>query len=327
MIDIHSAALERRVSSYHEFLARYSRRTKVVYGFVEGKDDPAFYRGFIDLMLPDSWQVELWAAGNKVSVYEIHRLMDWRRFPKKRICFFVDRDLTDILRETLTLDSNIYITSGYSIETDLVNGDVCKRMLTELYGLAAVAHEELERVGCLFESELDRFCQFLAPVMAWIVVWRHSGKRPSLNNILMRDLFRFSNASIEQVPTPRGQRDWAAYVHAQCGVSFDPTVDITPVQALFNSASNRRRLARGKYLLWFLIEFCRAACRSAPQLFSGVHGIPKPSVQLSLKNAMSVVGPRARMPSSLREFLEKTFLAFITRVEGRQQRPSAPRRR
>jgi|SRR5271170_6663971 len=99
MIDIHSAALDSMVSSYHEFLARYSKSAKSVYGFGEGKEDPCFYSGFIDLMLPEGWEVELWAAGNKAQVYRIHSLINWRRISKKRVCFFVDRDLSAIVPE------------------------------------------------------------------------------------------------------------------------------------------------------------------------------------------------------------------------------------
>lgn len=316
MIEIHSAALDSRVASYHEFLARYSKSAKVVYGFVEGKDDPAFYRGFIDSMLPEDWQVELWGAGNKKRVYEIHTLLNWRRFSKKRVCFFVDRDLSEILPEKLPKESNIYVTSGYSIENDVVKKDVCKRMLVELFGLSAVDHAELERVEALFDSELDKFCKFLIPVMAWIVAWKRNGKRPSLNDILMRDLFSFSTTSIQQVAKPKGHPDWAAYIHSQCNIAFDATVDLAPIAMLLTSKSNYRLFARGKYVFWFLIEFCHAVHKNAPTLFLSVQKIPKLNLTISHTNAMAVIGPRARLPGSLKKFLNETFLAFIGRAKG-----------
>lgn len=109
MLSIHAQALNSNIACYHEFLLRYSQKAKVVYGFVEGKDDPCFYRGFIDMLLPEDWTVELWPAGNKDAVYRIHADFDWVRFSKKRICFFVDRDLSDLIPELLTQDTNIYI--------------------------------------------------------------------------------------------------------------------------------------------------------------------------------------------------------------------------
>lgn len=316
MIEIHTEALDSRVASYHEFLVRYSESAKVVYGFVEGKQDPAFYRGFIDLMLPDDWQVELWAAGNKERVYEIHRLMSWRKFSKKRVCFFVDKDLSEIIPENLPKDSNIYVTSGYSIENDVVKKDVCARVLVELFGFSAVDHAELEKVKVIFDSELDKFCMFLIPVMAWIVAWKRNGKRPSLNDILMRDLFSFSATSIQQVAKPKGHPDMVAYIHSQCNIALDATVDIAPTELLLASKSNYRLFARGKYVFWFLIEFCHAVHKNGPILFSGVKSIPKLSLTISHMNAMAVVGPRARLPRSLEKFLKETFLAFIGGGEG-----------
>src|SRR5271156_5034908 len=185
MIDLHSAALDSKVASYHEFLVRYSKHNKVVYGFVEGKEDPSFYRGYIDLILPDDWKVELWPAGNKDHVYQVHKLIDWRRFAKKRICFFVDRDLSAILPEKIKTDTNIYVTSGYSIENYVVKKDVFKRILTELFEFSRADHSELDRLEVLFEVELEKFCRHLIPIMAWIVWWKRNGKRPSLNDIVM----------------------------------------------------------------------------------------------------------------------------------------------
>ena len=97
MLNLHAEALSSRVASYHEFLSRFSKSKKVVYGFVEGKEDPCFYRGFIEYSIPDDWEVELWPAGNRDQVFRIHRDIDWRRFPKKRVCFFVDRDLSALI--------------------------------------------------------------------------------------------------------------------------------------------------------------------------------------------------------------------------------------
>lgn len=45
MIDIHAAALSSKLASYHEFLSRYVKTAKVVYGFVEGKEIRVFTEG------------------------------------------------------------------------------------------------------------------------------------------------------------------------------------------------------------------------------------------------------------------------------------------
>jgi hypothetical protein len=319
MIAIHSAALHSKIASYHEFLARYSKHRRVVYGFVEGKEDPSFYRGFIELLLPDEWQLELWPAGNKDQVYQIHKLINWRRFPKKRICFFVDRDLSLMIPDKIIQDTNIFVTSGYSIENDVVKEDTCKRVLTELFGFSSVDHDELDNVGMLFEQELERFCRCLIPIMAWIVAWKRNGRKPGLSDILMRDLFAFSGTSIQSLPNPKGKADLTVYIHQQCNIAMDPSIDITSAVKQFSVRNRHRSFARGKYLFWFLIEFCRSVHKNAPTIFPSISNIPKVNVTISQSNAMAVVGPRARMPQSLRKFLAGTFLSYIGRVDSLQK--------
>lgn len=317
MIDIHEAALSSKIASFHEFLSRYSKTAKVVYGFVEGKEDPCFYRGFIELLLPDNWRVELWPSGNKDRVYEIHRSIDWRRFPKSRVCFFVDRDLSDVIPETLAKDKNIYVTAGYSIENDVVNQTVCHRILTELCGFANANHGDLETVCELFEQELDAFLQSMVPIMAWILAWRRGGKRPNLSDIQMRDLFSFANGRLRSNATPKGKANVHTYLHDQCNVVHDTGIDIASMEAEFWRKKLYRKFTRGKFVFWFLIEFCNAVHRDAATLLKGVSKPPKMHVNLSCINGMAVIGTRSRIPASLRDFLQMTFCAYIEMIEGK----------
>jgi len=317
MIDLHAAALNSKSGTYHEFLSRYSKTAKVVYGFVEGKEDPCFYRGFIELLLPEDWCVELWPAGNKDRVYEIHKNIDWRRFKKTRVCFFVDRDLSDMIPETLVQDTNIYVTTGYSIENDVVKKATCNRILSELCGFEKVDHDDLEAVCSLFEQELDAFLQAMVPIMAWILVWRRSGKRPNLSDIQMRDLFSIANGRLQSNATPKGKANVPVYLHEQCNVVHTHGVDIASIQDEFWHKKTYTKITRGKYVFWFLIEFCNAVHRDAAVLFKGMTKQPKMHLNLSCANGMSVIGTRSRIPTSLRAFLQLTFSAYIEMIEGR----------
>lgn len=311
MLDIHAKALDDKAACYHEFLTRYSKSNSIVYGFVEGKDDPSFYRGFIENQLPDGWTVELWTAGNKKQVYTIHSIIDWRRFPKKRICFFVDRDLSDLIPESIPKDHNIYVTDKYSIENDIVNRATCYRVLTEICGLHSVAHDEIDKICDSFEIELEKFMLTLIPVMSWILLWRRSGKKASLNDILMRDMFSVSNGKLFIVNSPKGKESVEKYIHDQCGLIIDETVAINEVQTEFSSEDIFKKFTRGKYLFWFLIEFCCSVRKSALTLFQSCNTLPRMHVSLSASNGLTIIGNRARIPSSLRTFIEYTYYAFI----------------
>ena len=312
MLHVHDDALASKVESYHEFLTRYSKTAKVVYGFVEGKDDLSYYQGFVDQILPDDWEVELWPAGNKNRVYGIYKDLDWRRFPKKRVCFFVDRDLSDLIPEKLVTDINIYVTDDYSIENSIVKWGTCRRILTEICRFSDVDHNELDEVRNLFEKQLENFLKAMIPIMARILAWRRSQENVSLNKIDMRDLFSFSYGQLQSKSCPKRYSSPVKYTHAVCGLQLDPSVDVASLESELSKGKAYRRFTRGKYIFWFLAEFCRSVWENAPVFFNLVQRSPKMNVGLlSPKNGMTIGGNRSRLPQSLRKFLDETFCSYI----------------
>lgn len=313
MLAIHAAALDSKIASFHEFRSRYSKTKNVVYGFVEGKDDPCFYRGFIEHQIPEGWEVELWPAGNKDQVYGIHAGIDWMCVPKKRVCFFVDRDLSTIIPEKVVQDSNIYVTDGYSIENDLAKRGTCRRVLTEVCGFASVDHGELDQVCDLFEKQLEAFQVEMIHVMAWILAWRRNGKPANLGDILMRDLFSVTDGIVTPKPKPKNRADAVEYIHAQCNLVHDPAVDIAAHEAELRTGGIYRRFTRGKYVFWFLVEFCCSVHRSAKVLFKSCAKAPAMKVSMSASNGIVIIGHRARLPISLRGFLQSTYCDYIAK--------------
>jgi Protein of unknown function (DUF4435) len=298
MLDVHITALNNNVSIYHEFLSRYSKIKKVVYGFVEGKEDPCFYRGFLEHAIPDDWNIELWAAGNKKQVYKIYNDIDWRSFPKTRICFFVDRDLSDLIPEKFICDKNIYVTDNYSIENDIVNKSTCNRILAEVFGWSKVSHTELDEICDLFEIELEKFYMAMVPIMAQILLWRRNNERAMLNDIGMSDFFSFNAGSLQIIEKPNGKANVSECIHEHCKIPYDPTKEITSVETELMQGDIYKKTTRGKFLFWFLISFCISVKK-------------KMNVEISHKNGMTIIGNRARTPSSLRQFVNETFCNYI----------------
>ena len=311
MLQVHAAAIAAKIASYHEFLARYSMSKSVVYGFVEGREDPCYYKGFIDHALPSGWEVELWAAGNRDQVFRVHAAMDWCRFSKKRVCFFVDRDLSGVIPEVLVADSNIYVTDGYSIENAIVNKETCRRVLSEVCGLGGLDHGHLDAVCDLFDAECEKFLVAMIPTMAWIIHWRRSGVRASLNDISMKDMFTVVSGLLVAVASPKGKASAVQYIHEQCNVVYDASVPIGRVEAEFLSGGGYRNLTRGKYVFWFLIEFCLSIRSDVKSHFKGCSVVPPMRVSLGPGNAMILVGSRAREPSSLCGFLRSNYISYI----------------
>lgn len=311
MIELHAAALNSKLASYHEFLSRYSTSAKVVYGFVEGKTDPCFYRGFIENRIPEEWDVELWPAGNKEQVYRIHSYIDWDRIPKARVCFFVDRDLSDLIPESFVADLNIYVTDNYSIENDLVKRGTCRRVLTEVCGLAEVNHNGLDAACDLFEMELEKFAVALIPIMAWILFWRRSGTPANLGDIAMKDLFTITNGILNVNARPKGKANAIIYIHEQCKVAYNASANVADIEAEFRRHNVYRRFTRGKYLFWFLVEFCCSVRGGDRSLFKSSTALPRMNVTFSASNGVTIIGHRSRLPKSLNAFLGETYCAHI----------------
>lgn len=133
MLEIHSQSLEDVDEAYHDFLLIYRQDARCLYGFVEGKDDPVFYRHLIENQLPEAWSIKLIPTGSKQKVLQAFQSMDWNNFCKKRVCFFIDRDLQDFLGTPQQEETNIYITDGYSIENSVLQYRVLSNVLSDVY--------------------------------------------------------------------------------------------------------------------------------------------------------------------------------------------------
>ena len=131
MLEIHAAVLVSSITSYHEFLLYFKKDEKIVYGFVEGKDDPSFYCGLIDSHMPTELEVKLVPSGNKDKVLKVFEEMDCPRYPKKRVCFSVDQDLSDFIEGNRHPGENLYVMDNYSIETEAMNIRTMERIRWE----------------------------------------------------------------------------------------------------------------------------------------------------------------------------------------------------
>lgn len=299
---------------FHEFIARYKKEKKSVYGFVEGKDDPSFYKGFIEHTIPQDWSVELWMAGNKDKVIQLMSNFDWSRFPVNRVAFFIDRDLSCFVDEKLPNVDNVYITDQYSIENDVVNRSTCDRVITEICNLRELSPEEKDVILDLFEAQKNVFLDALAPVMSWIIYWKRNAHKSCLNDIYMKHLFTVNSGKLQICPTPKDKASCAEYIHTQCNIVFNTAVDITPIEQEFRFEDKFKIFCRGKYLLWFLVEFALSVHRDIANLNCSITASPKMNVSMSQSNGVLLIAPRARIPITLKSFIERTFCNYIAEV-------------
>lgn len=312
MLQLHAEALQSTATAYHEFLLRYRASHSVVYGFVEGKEDPMFYRGLIEQALPAGWEVELIPSGNRDNVLSSLAEFDWTKYSKKRICFFVDRDLTEFVGTKNQAIENLYITDNYSIENEAMTFGTYRRILEEVFNIGGLKPADVEKLKDIFDKNLSLFQKCLHPIMAQIIIWQRAGLRPTLNDIDIRPLFEFTEGLAKISPAFLASNSRAAHAAGCVGLAPSPEGDRLAVESEFEEKQGLTRFIRGKYTLWFLVESVTKAHQSVHKLFPAFTAPPKVRISLGQKNAMVVVAPRVRCPQSLKEFFSSGFVAFCS---------------
>lgn len=312
MLQVHLQAAQSPSTVYHEFLLRYKPHEKVVYGLVEGKEDPMFYRGLIEQALPSGWEAELIPAGNRDAVLNAYGDFDWSRYRTERICFFVDRDLTEFCGRKAFECNNLYITDNYSIENEVINFGTFRRVLEEVFNISSLTEAELRVLKESFEKNVEFFNESLSPLMAQIILWHRAGLNPCLSDIPIRDYFHFKAGTLALNAQFAAIGDRIAYAAISLGLPASAIGELQTCEAEFRQKHGPKRFVRGKYYLWFFLEFAGDVHRNLPAVLPSRTAAPKLKVSLGPKNAMVVIAPRLRCPESLAAFIKQTYVQFAS---------------
>lgn len=316
MIHVHTNALATGPVAYHEFLLCYKETAREVYGLVEGKEDPMFYRGLIEKHIPYGWEVELIKSGSKNNVLETMRAFEWHRFEEKRICFFVDRDLSHFLDESkIDNTNNLYITDNYSIENESVTFGVFKRIITEVLNVTDLNVQENKKLKNLFERNLVAFKEAMSPIMAQIIHWRIQHKKTCLNNIELKNIFSFKEGSIFIKPEFESISSRIKFFATSTNLIPSTDLEIEETEKTFRLHQGVERFIRGKYMLWFMIECILEFHNSIPLIFPRYTKSPKINQSLGHKNGMVNIAPRLRCPQSLSSFIERNYVQYTNMAQ------------
>lgn len=312
MLEVHNKALNEVDEAYHNFLLMYKKDAQCVYGFVEGKDDPAFYRCLIETQLPEGWSVKLIPSGNKDKVLRSFQSFNWIDYSKNRICFFIDRDLQDFLNPPQQLETNIYITDGYSIENSILKDQILMGVLSDIYQITQLTLEEEKSIKQILRENENIFFEAIMPLMGQILLWKRLGDKPNLNNLELAKIFSFSQAKL--VPIERNILLQEAAKQIGCDICED--YKITDAENEIRSHDRSWAIVRGKYVFWFFVKQCEAIWESITSLLPRFSIKPKKRIECGVKNAMVIFAPRTRPPESLKEFVKQNYLSFINEVSN-----------
>ncbi|MBB5987341.1 DUF4435 domain-containing protein [Sphingobium lignivorans] len=312
MLNIHAEALSSVNEAFHTFLLKYRRQGEAVYGVVEGKDDPLFYRTAIERFLPEGWKIEIFVAGNRQKVIDFFNWIDWSKYSRRRIAFFIDRDLADYGLCVLPDELNIYVTDHYSIENHIFTFETFWRVLIDAYNVADATPDDEAQIRNAFTAGLIRYKNSLLPIMAQILAWRRAGVRANIGNLDLSALFSFQNGMLILNPDYEAEESRLAHLSNCCGAEISDDEDLQDARAIFESVPHYLDLVRGKYLTWFFASILRNVHQSISQFVPSYNQPPKTRLPVGATNVMVLAGPRARIPVSLRQFIDRTFLAIDT---------------
>ena len=296
-----------------QFLSDYKNDVKICYGFVEGKDDPSYYRRVINNKISSDCRVVLYPLGGKEIVKAMYDEIHKRDLPNERIVYFMDRDLSNVIKDdNIIIDPHVYITDNYSIENDMLNSDTLEFVMQELLGFCTMPMGDIEKVKKLYNEQLLDFETKMLPIMANIIVWKRKRIKPAnYSQLKINKLFKVKDGSLSQI----GKDDEIIkklYQDSQADYSKYSKTDADNVIREIQDASLVHQIVRGKYLSVFFIMFCNSLYKEYANM--GISAPTHNGRELSDRDIMETIAPRASVPQSLKQFIERTIVNYFNNL-------------
>lgn len=290
----------------------FKKKDNNIWIIVEGKDDPCYYLNTIIHIIPDDWEVTPLVAGNKKNVISVFNSLDWRIYKKKRILFFVDRDLSDFTGDIKVNSKNFYVTDGYSIENSLICEYVLLRILVELLGLQGLTENEINSIKSLFQNAKKVFINKMTiPMIIILCLTIKKFKINELDRFNIKDIFSFSQGVCFPQKTDKQIYDYTIQLF-DCSNAFSKSF-FRKYKKVFTSKKHYENLIRGKYALFFLVLFANSI-RDDWNSFSFKRiNARNRSLSLGINNAFEQIAVRARTTPSLQAFYKQSIIGDLQR--------------
>lgn len=302
-LDTLKAAPKTAQAKINAFLTNFRPNSDKLAIFLEGRDDPSFFRVHISKEADErKLSVELVILGKKQEVLQARKFVE-ERFPNHpKIMFFVDKDHDDFLGLTdgVKSENNLFVTLHYSIENYLVSESAIRAILSDLWALDS-SNPAIQLACDKFREFQMEYRNLFLPWMAWHIALRKQKYKPQIDNI---------NASILEIddnytPIINWNPDIFTCLHKECKVSI--SVDqktFNSVQSELNNLPTKSWL-RGKQELWCLCIFLKKLEQEIKQSESSTK--IKIRTQISLSNIVEIVAPRLKCPQDLKTYLTNRF--------------------
>lgn len=291
---------ESAATAFQEFVKNLPNYSDDVHAFFEGHDDFSFYKGFISHHIQDNKQLKAYKCGNKEEVYKTYEKVIESGRGTATVIFFVDKDFSEFFGEVFPVSSKIYITDCYSIENYIVSAEMLFRVWEEIFSFTNVSFD-FAKVEKQFRKELAQFYTWSLFLSAWIIYVRRNGEKPVLQNIKMSKVCKINDhMKFEGEENKKTQ----TYVEKVCSISALSGFG-KELKTLLGEISRYepKRYVRGKFELWFFVKFINQLYEVTRKQLSKGESL-KMRTQISEENAIEILGPRTKIPESLKAFLK-----------------------
>jgi hypothetical protein len=300
-IDLLRQSRAKPIAALHKFLTNYDPHDRRrVYAFVEGDPDKAFYRFHMQPYVGSVSEIYIYNCEGKAEVYSAFRKVVDRYPSCRRVLFFVDKDVDDIIGKVWPADPRIFVTDWYSIENYLVQKEVLERYFADYVKIRRVEVTP-ELAGQEFDQQLRVFHRIAMPLMAWIIVMRRAGHRVVLTDIDMGEVCKLSGSGTVR----RRRNGLLSYLHR---------VSQTPESKNIWRSVRRtcrelrqiepKRYVRGKFEGWWFVEFVKHYIEQLVEVAKEAGGSVSISVPLNKNNYVHVLAGTIPAPNALGAFLQ-----------------------
>lgn len=309
---------EEETGVYIEFLCSYKKNH--IYAYVEGKDDVPYYRSVIEHHITSNMPVNVIGMGGKKYVKELYEKIDWLNYDEKQITFYIDRDYSDYLKESLPIGPNVYITDEYSLENTIINDDTFIRYICDHMGIIDMEEHVIQGLKDNFITTLDEYHSLFIPITTMILHWKKCNISLNLKNVVLDKFFSFmlneNGSAILLKYKCDTKEDMIKKLAGQCGIAKIQSLRDFQISIENDLKENNcfKKLLRGKFLSWFFVKYIDCVTNNSLQIL----GIEKCSsnITLGVSNAVAVLVSKAKPCVSLREFIQLMPAKYILKDEA-----------
>ncbi|MFA6243220.1 MAG: DUF4435 domain-containing protein, partial [Candidatus Hydrogenedentales bacterium] len=168
-LDTVRAAAVSGLAEFNTFLLEYKPGGHRVFVFVEGRDDPCFYRRLVEQRLPKGYALRLVRCGNRRAVIDAVSNFLGRYPPDASVIALLDKDHSDLVPGSpATTYRFAFQTTWYSVESYVCEPLPVCRHCVESLGIPdgdSLSHSIEQQ----YQRAQARFYDVMRRCMAWIV--------------------------------------------------------------------------------------------------------------------------------------------------------------